>query len=207
MGPRSLHTAQEGDVICLSARLRSPSQPWARGRQHCVVGVAWLREWLVHSSSLQDKTDNAEWCTAFGSEVNPPSSSIHLRVIGWCLSRRHIVFTSSHSSTKVTVEAKSVIKMVLNAHKYTGNVNIESEIQEEVVLRSQRLNDVITHHYWIHDTNPKLLDSLLTWCLSRYLQRTGLSNSLTCPGLSQASISIDDEFEKRTSSITFGLEY
>lgn len=85
---------------------RSPGN----GLSFCILSLA------VAWNDTAGKTEHPNRCAVYYLEAHPPSSSIHLSVMGCCSATLHIVLTSSHNSTKVTVAAMSVISMSLNEH-------------------------------------------------------------------------------------------
>lgn len=85
----------------------------------------WILDRLLYTVMHYKNPSEEMQLASCDCEAHPPSSSIHLSVMGCWLATLHMVFTSSHSSTKVTVAAKSVIKMSLKAHKHT-DVRTES---------------------------------------------------------------------------------
>lgn len=106
-----------------------------------------------HSRCLQDKTGQADWRTVFYLKAHPPSSSIHLSVMGCCLATLHIVLTSSHNSTKVTVAAKSVISMSLNTYtqrKCQDWVTLSKRSRNQDMLQGvSRLNNKMRNSFTI----------------------------------------------------------
>lgn len=104
-----------------------------------------LRKWAsccISEPESAGETERTDWHTVFYLEAHPPSSSIHLSVMGCCLATLHIVLTSSHNSTKVTVAAKSVISMSLNAHRDKDRERQRENVKtESLCFREQRSRD------------------------------------------------------------------